>query len=43
MGDFEDRLAASDAGDYTTALRLWRPLAEHGDAAAQYNIGLRYS
>ena len=27
------------SGDYATALREWRPLAERGDAVAQYNFG----
>jgi TPR repeat protein len=29
-------------GDYTTALLEWRPLAEHGDVNAQYNLGVMY-
>ena len=36
---FEMGLRAYDRRDYATALREWRPLAEHGDAAAQYNLG----
>jgi hypothetical protein len=39
---FEDGLAAYKRGDYTTALCLWKPLAEQGDAQAQFNLGLRY-
>jgi len=34
--------AAHDRGDFATAYRLWRPLAEQGDAIAQYNLGLLY-
>ncbi len=34
--------AAYDAGDYTTALLEWRPLAEAGDPAAQYGVGVMY-
>ena len=34
-GDFEDGLAAAKAGDHQKAFRLWKPLAEQGDAAAQ--------
>ena len=30
-------------GDYATALRLWRPLADQGDASAQYNLGVMYA
>ena len=33
---------AHDRGDYVTALRLIRPLAEQGDADAQYNLGNVY-
>lgn len=32
--------AAFAAGDYTTALSVWLPLAEAGDSHAQFNIGL---
>jgi TPR repeat protein len=32
--------AAFAAGDYTRAMEVWRPLAESGDAHAQFNIGL---
>jgi TPR repeat protein len=38
-GPFEDGVAAYDRGDYTTAIRLFRPLAEQGIASAQYNLG----
>lgn len=41
-GQFEDGLSAAKRGDYTTALVLWRPLAEGGDAVAQFNIGISY-
>ena len=34
--------AAYDKGDYATALRLWRPLAEQGDVRAQTNLGLMF-
>ena len=34
-GPFEDRGAAYVRGDYATAMRLWRPLADQGDALAQ--------
>ena len=30
-------------GDFTAALREWRPLAEAGDAQAQYYLGLMYT
>ena len=41
-GDFENGLAAYDRGDYAIALRLWRPLAEHGNATAQFKLGFMY-
>ena len=40
--DFQKGFAAYDAGDYATALKEWRPLAEQGIAGAQYNIGQMY-
>ena len=41
-GDFEDALAAYDAGDYQKAFRLWEPLAEQGHAKAQFHLSLMY-
>ena len=41
-GDFEKGLNAYEKEDYSTALREWTPLAEQGDALAQYNLGLMY-
>jgi len=41
-GDFEDATAAYKRGDYVTALRLIRPLAQQGHSIAQYNLGLMY-
>ena len=41
-GPFEDGLKAHNVGDYGTAWRLLRPLAEQGDAAAQYGLGVMY-
>ncbi len=38
-GPFEDGAAAYEKGDYATALRLWRPLAEQGHAKAQLILG----
>ncbi len=40
--DLETGGAAYDRGDYATALEEWRPLAEQGDAGAQFNLGLLY-
>ena len=39
---FAEGLAAFDRGDYATALREFRPLAEQGTAEAQYNLGVMY-
>ena len=41
-GPYEDATDAYMRGDYTTALRLMRPLAEQGDAAAQFDLGKMY-
>jgi TPR repeat protein len=38
----EDIAAALRRGDYATALPLIRPLAEKGDARAQFNLGVSY-
>ena len=40
--DVDDGFTAYEAGDYATALKEWRPLAEQGYASAQYNLGLMY-
>jgi len=39
---FEDGVAAYQIGDFSRALEIWRPLAEDGDAAAQFNLGIMY-
>ena len=41
--DFQKGLDAVQRGDYTTALREWKPLAEQGVAFAQYNLGVMYA
>jgi len=40
--DFQAGTYAYKSGDFATALREWRPLAEQGDVDAQYNLGLMY-
>ncbi len=35
-------MEAYDKGDYATALKEWRPLADQGDAEAQSNLGVMY-
>ena len=42
-GPLEDGLAAAQRQDFATAFRLWKPLADKGDANAQYNLGLMYA
>ena len=39
-GPLEDADVAVKKRDYATAVRLIRPLAEQGDATAQYNLGV---
>ena len=41
--DFDKGVAAAQAGDFATALKEWKPLAEDGDSAAQYNLALMYN
>ena len=40
--DWKKGIESYESGDYATALREWKPLAEQGDASAQYNQGLMY-
>jgi uncharacterized protein len=40
--DFKTAMEAYNRGDFATALREWRPLAEQGDASAQFYLGLSY-
>ena len=40
--DYAKGLAAAQSGDFATALKEWRPLAEQGVAQAQDNLGLMY-
>jgi TPR repeat protein len=41
-GPLEDGEAAYQRGDYLTAVSLWRPLADYGDATAQVKLGQMY-
>jgi TPR repeat protein len=41
-GPFEDGMAKYNRGDYMPAIRLFRPLAEQGNARAQHLIGVMY-
>ena len=40
--DFQTGADAYERGEYNTALAEFRPLAEQGDAVAQYNVGIMY-
>ncbi len=42
-GPFEGGQEAFKSGDYETALRLWRPLADQGFANALQNLGIMYA
>ena len=42
-GDYRDGRDAYDAGDFDTAMAVWAPAAESGDAGSQYGMGLLYS
>lgn len=42
FADFEDGLDALDNGDYKTAYKEFLPLANNGDADAQYALGHMY-
>ncbi len=39
----EDGVAAVKSRDYSTALRLLRPLADQGDAVARFDLGVMYN
>ena len=39
---FESGMAATERGDYSTALRQFLPLADQGHADAQFNLGAMY-
>ena len=39
---FQQGFEATTRGDYQTAFKLWLPLAEQGEALAQFNLGLMY-
>lgn len=42
-GDFEKALKAFQSADYETAMSIWQPLAEAGDAQSQYQLGHMYA
>ena len=40
--DYQKGLTAAQSGDFATALREWTPLAEQGNASAQFNLDIMY-
>lgn len=42
MAGTDTARAAYWRGDYATALKVWRPLADHGNAVAQFGLGMMY-
>ena len=41
--DLQDGLDAAARGDYKTAYKLWLPLAEQGNAKAQFIVATRHA
>ena len=41
--DYDAGLKAAQAGDFQTALKEWKMLADQGHAGAQYNLGWMYA
>ena len=39
---FEEGMTAFSRGDFTTAMREWLPLAQQGNATAQFGLGVMY-
>ncbi len=42
QADFKAGFDAYSGNDYATALKEWKPLAEQGDADAQFSLGAMY-
>ena len=40
--DFQKGYEAAQSGDFETALKEWKPLAEGGNIVAQHNLGMMY-
>jgi TPR repeat protein len=43
LADFQAGCSAFDRGDYAVAREQWAPLAEQGDAKAQFRLGCLYA
>jgi len=41
--DISEAIKAQENGDYETALKIWRSLADQGHDFAQYNLGVMYA
>jgi len=41
--EFDEGMAAYQRGDFATSLGQWQPLANQGDAGAQYSLGRLYA
>ena len=41
--DLQDAFDAAKRGDYKTAYKLWLPLAEQGNAKAQFIVATRHA
>ncbi len=42
LADFQDGWRAYQEGDFATALGVWKPLAQAGEARAQFNLGVMF-
>ena len=40
--DFQKGLGLAQSGNYKAAAEIWSPLAEQGDACAQFELGVLY-
>ena len=40
--DFQKGLGLAQSGNYMAAAEIWSPLAEQGDACAQFELGVLY-
>jgi TPR repeat protein len=41
--DFQKGLGLAQSGNYKAAAEIWAPLAERGNACAQYELGVMYA
>ena len=43
VADYKTGMDAYNRRDYVAAYKTWQPLAEQGDAGAQYQLGVMYA